>query len=34
VAGLERLSSLADAGHLDADEYARAKALVLGHVTS
>jgi hypothetical protein len=34
VAELERLSSLADAGHLDADEYARAKALVLGGVTS
>jgi hypothetical protein len=33
VAELERLSSLADAGHLDADEYARAKALVLGDVT-
>jgi hypothetical protein len=33
VAELERLSSLADAGHLDADEYARAKALVLGNAT-
>jgi hypothetical protein len=30
VAELERLSTLADAGHLDVDEYARAKALVLG----
>ena len=30
VAELERLSALAAAGHLDADEYARAKALVLG----
>ena len=30
VAELERLSSLADAGHLDADEFARAKSLVLG----
>jgi len=30
VAELERLSSLADAGRLDADEFARAKALVLG----
>ena len=30
VAELERLSALADAGHLDGDEYARAKALVLG----
>jgi hypothetical protein len=30
VAELERLSTLADAGHLDGDEYARAKALVLG----
>jgi hypothetical protein len=34
VAELERLSSLADAGHLDADEYARAKALVLGDATT
>jgi hypothetical protein len=30
VAELERLSSLADAGRLDAEEFARAKALVLG----
>ena len=30
VAELERLSALADSGHLDGDEYARAKALVLG----
>jgi hypothetical protein len=30
VAELERLSSLVDAGHLDNDEFARAKALVLG----
>jgi hypothetical protein len=30
VAELERLSSLADAGHLDDEEFARAKALVLG----
>lgn len=30
VAELERLSTLADAGHLEPDEYARAKALVLG----
>lgn len=30
VAELERLSALADAGHLDQDEFARAKALVLG----
>ena len=29
VAELERLSTLADSGHLDGDEYARAKALVL-----
>jgi hypothetical protein len=30
VAELERLSALADAGHLDGHEYVRAKALVLG----
>jgi hypothetical protein len=30
VAELERLSALSAAGHLDAGEYARAKALVLG----
>jgi hypothetical protein len=30
VAELERLSQLADAGHLDEQEYARAKAMVLG----
>ena len=30
VAELERLSTLVDAGHLEPDEFARAKALVLG----
>jgi hypothetical protein len=34
VAELERLSSLADAGRLDDDEYARAKALVLAGPSS
>jgi hypothetical protein len=32
VSELERLSLLADAGHLDRDEYVRAKALVLGEL--
>jgi hypothetical protein len=34
VAELERLSELADAGHLDEREYARAKSLVLGEISS
>jgi hypothetical protein len=34
VAELERLSELADAGHLDEREYARAKSLVLGELPS